>query len=267
MKNQSSRLLFFGGLLLLLAVIRIVAGSFQPSSVPAWEENDQEGVVQVLSSATARAFPTTERSKSAPSALITQTAQPAFDFSSPITSSHNSDSAPLAPENGESFLSLPVAERTLSPDQPGVPVRIVIPAIDLNAIVVPAKTRKILLQGDVFEQWVAPNSFAAGWISSSAFLGERGNTVITGHHNDFGEVFGRLVDIKEGDSILVFSSDLVYSYVVTNRMILPELDEPVSQRIENARWIGRSDDERLTLVTCWPKDSNTHRLILVARPN
>jgi sortase (surface protein transpeptidase) len=26
-----------------------------------------------------------------------------------------------------------------------------------------------------------------------------------------------------------------------------------------------TDDERLTLVTCWPADSNTHRLIIVAR--
>ena len=165
------------------------------------------------------------------------------------------------------FYQRQCSERTVTADQPGVPARIVIPAIDLNAIVIPAKTRKILLEGNVFEQWVAPFSYAAGWITSSAFLGESGNTVITGHHNDYGEVFGRLIDVNVGDSILIFSSDLVYSYVVTNRMILPELDVPVSQRIENARWIGRSTDERLTLVTCWPKDTNTHRLILVARPN
>ena len=37
-------------------------------------------------------------------------------------------------------------------------------------------------------------------------------------------------------------------------------------REENGRWIQPSDDERLTLVTCWPADSNTHRLILVAVP-
>ena len=36
--------------------------------------------------------------------------------------------------------------------------------------------------------------------------------------------------------------------------------------MENAAWIMPSEDERLTLVTCWPYTSNTHRLIIVARP-
>jgi LPXTG-site transpeptidase (sortase) family protein len=267
LKTLSSRLVLLGGLLLLLAAVRIAVGADRPTSAPAWEENDQEGVAQVLASATARLIPTLEPSRAvfSPVPLRTDTLP---NFALPTQPGlPKSGSLAQAPENGETFLSAPVEERTVTADQPGVPVRIAIPAIDLNASVIPAKTRKILLQGDVFEQWVAPSSYAAGWITSSALLGEIGNTVLTGHHNDYGEVFGRLIDVKEGDTILVFSSDLVYSYVVTNAMILPELDVPVSQRIENARWIGRSNDERLTLVTCWPKDTNTHRLILVARPN
>ncbi|HOG80388.1 MAG TPA: sortase, partial [Anaerolineaceae bacterium] len=49
-------------------------------------------------------------------------------------------------------------------------------------------------------------------------------------------------------------------------MILPERNQPVEQRIENARWIEPSVDTRLTLITCWPYESNTHRLVVVARP-
>ena len=37
-------------------------------------------------------------------------------------------------------------------------------------------------------------------------------------------------------------------------------------RLANARWIQPSEDERLTLITCWPYESNTHRLIIVALP-
>ena len=37
-------------------------------------------------------------------------------------------------------------------------------------------------------------------------------------------------------------------------------------RRANAQWIAPTDDERLTLVTCWPYISNTHRLIIVAKP-
>jgi sortase A len=40
----------------------------------------------------------------------------------------------------------------------------------------------------------------------------------------------------------------------------------VDQRLANALWIMPSKDERLTLITCYPYDSNTHRLIIVARP-
>ncbi len=49
-------------------------------------------------------------------------------------------------------------------------------------------------------------------------------------------------------------------------MILQERFVDVATRLDNARWLNRTDDVRLTLVTCWPKISNTHRLILVARP-
>ena len=38
------------------------------------------------------------------------------------------------------------------------------------------------------------------------------------------------------------------------------------QRVENAGWVLPTDDERLTLITCWPYESNTHRLVLVAKP-
>jgi LPXTG-site transpeptidase (sortase) family protein len=47
---------------------------------------------------------------------------------------------------------------------------------------------------------------------------------------------------------------------------LREAGESSKTRMENASWIGESNDERLTLVTCWPYESNTHRLIVVARP-
>jgi hypothetical protein len=43
-------------------------------------------------------------------------------------------------------------------------------------------------------------------------------------------------------------------------MILPERFEPLETRLENAQWILPSDDERITVVTCWPHDSTPHRV-------
>jgi sortase A len=45
-----------------------------------------------------------------------------------------------------------------------------------------------------------------------------------------------------------------------------EEGEKSAVRLENASWIAKTSDERLTLVTCWPYDTNTHRLVVVASP-
>jgi hypothetical protein len=72
------------------------------------------------------------------------------------------------------------------------------------------------------------------------------------------------LDNKEGDETVNGLADTQ----VRDRTgtIVPEKDQPLEVRRENARWIGPSNDERLTLVTCWPRHDNTHRLILVALP-
>lgn len=145
------------------------------------------------------------------------------------------------------------------------PERIVIPAINLDAPIIKAKSHLIKYQGYLFKQWLAPDEFAAGW-QSSATLGKPGNVVLNGHHNEYGEVFGGLVDLEVGDTIQVYSGSRVFNYEIANKMILPERDQPLSVRLANAQWIEPSTDERLTLITCWPKDNNTHRLIIVAVP-
>jgi LPXTG-site transpeptidase (sortase) family protein len=271
LNKNSMRLILIGILLLLLVSLRIITTSANLEDAPNWEQGDQEGVAQVLATVTARA--SLAQTQTPPTAnsgqQITQQNSAATPGANPIlgtTEPQNTASGANA-SNGEVFLApRPTGERIVEPGNPGIPVRIIIPAVGIDAPVIPSKSRKILIHADVFEQWVAPDMFAAGWITASALLGEKGNTVISGHHNDFGEVFGRLVDVNVGDTILVFSEETILSYKVTNRMILKEVDVPDDTRIQNARWIGHSDDERLTLVTCWPADSNTHRLILVAVP-
>lgn len=149
---------------------------------------------------------------------------------------------------------------------PSVPVRILIPSINLDAPVIPAPVDFETVAGKEFLQWFVPDEYAVGWHTTSAMLGEPGNTVLNGHHNAYGEVFVSLVDINEGDIIWVESDQSRYSYQVTNKMILPEKYEQLDVRMNNAQWIMPSVDERLTIITCWPYESNTHRLIIVARP-
>jgi sortase A len=146
------------------------------------------------------------------------------------------------------------------------PNRIVIPAIRLDAPVVTVGWHVEQVKGTAASVWDVPNQRMAGWLKTSAPAGKPGNTVLDGHHNINGEVFRYLVNLKPGDVIDLYASDVVYHYAVTEKHILPDRDQPMQVRIANARWIQPTDDERLTLVTCWPYTNNTHRLIIVARP-
>ena len=146
------------------------------------------------------------------------------------------------------------------------PNRIVIPAIGLDAPIVLAKHTIVTYDGERFPLWEVPDLFAAGWATNSAPLGVVGNTVLFGHHNTEGQVFKYLERLERNDLIVVYSDEKEFTYIVMLKMILPERNEPMDVKFQNARWILPSADERLTLLTCWPYTSNTHRLILVALP-
>jgi LPXTG-site transpeptidase (sortase) family protein len=146
------------------------------------------------------------------------------------------------------------------------PDRIVIPAINLDAPIVPIHYIHVIFNDQIYEQWIAPNYFSSGWQDTSALLGLPGNTVLNGHHNAYGMVFQHLIDLNIGDLITVYSGDQAYDYKIAAKMLLPERNQSIKVRLENARWIMPSTDERLTLITCWPADSNTHRVVIVAFP-
>lgn len=149
---------------------------------------------------------------------------------------------------------------------PDIPERIVIDKINLDAPLEIAESMNVSVDGKDVVQFLVPEKFAAGWHEGSAPLGVVGNTVVSGHHNAYGEVFKDLVNLEVGDTFILLSGKKEFDYVIANKMILPEKDEPLEVRLENGRWILPSKDERVTLVTCWPERTNTHRLIIVAVP-
>ena len=171
----------------------------------------------------------------------------------------------LLPDSSPANASAPsaLARKPTPADVAGaIPTRIVIPAIQLDAPIETVSWHVV----DGVSQWDVPDHFAAGWLTTSAPLGQSGNTALTGHHNIDGEVFRNLVKLKPGDRITIYSKDEPFYYEITMRKILPERGQPDDVRRANARWIQPTDDERITLTTCWPYTNNTHRLIIVAKP-
>jgi LPXTG-site transpeptidase (sortase) family protein len=168
----------------------------------------------------------------------------------------------LSPDLQDSAMRLPDPRPAPEPE---IPRLLWIPAIDLYTTVIPVDVELVEIDGVEYDQWTAPDEFAAGWHANSAPLGT-GNSVLNGHHNIYGEVFRDLVDLKEGDEIILYSDRAAHTYIVEERVIFPERFAKPEQRVQNAELITPTEDERLTLITCWPYESNTHRLVLVARP-
>ena len=161
----------------------------------------------------------------------------------------------------------PTPTPTSPPPAEEPPTRIVAPAIELDARVVPMGWEMVDHDGTLVSEWVVPKK-AAGWHINSALPGHEENVVLSGHHNIDGKVFRYVVDLEPGDEITLYVGDTPYTYLVAEKYILKESGMPLRTRKKNAQWIMPSGDERLTLVTCWPYEwpGNSHRVIVVARP-
>ncbi len=189
----------------------------------------------------------------------------------PLSILENLNVTPAVDQEGFAPIFIPTeaAIKEEIPQQPTtsyIPERLIIDEIGLDAPVELAKSIEVNVDGQAAIQFLVPEEFAVGWHENSAPLGVIGNTVLSGHHNAFGEVFKDLVDLEVGDKFTITSETKQFSYIIVNKMILPEKDQPLSVRLENGRWILPSKDERVTLVTCWPARNNTHRMIIVAVP-
>jgi sortase A len=168
----------------------------------------------------------------------------------------------------------PTATRALPTPSPAptrmpaaaAPTHIRIPAINVDAAVVEVRWQTFVdHRGNQITGWKVAD-YAAGWHFGSAFPGEPENCVISGHNNFRGEVFRDLYKLKPGDDIALYVGDDEYRYVVTDAFILKEQGESAEVQQANARWIAATGDERLTLVSCWPYLTATHRVIVICRP-
>ena len=145
------------------------------------------------------------------------------------------------------------------------PTRIVAKSINLDTPVIETGWVQVEKDGVMTNVWVVAD-YVAGWHENSSLPGEGGNIVLSGHHNIKGEVFRYIVDLEVGDTVSLFVDDQQYDYAVSDKFIVKDKGEPDSVRRANAKWIGPFNEERLTLVTCWPYNNNTHRVIVIAKP-
>jgi hypothetical protein len=180
------------------------------------------------------------------------------------------------------------AEPTTDPTPAGnLPVRLVIADLGIDAQVVQMGWKVEEVGGTRSSVWRLEDisNGLAGHLVNSALPGQPDNVVIAGHHNIEGQVFRSISDAWKDDGAEVLRENLQwrspalngrkvtlqdaagrqFTYVVEAMYKLADQDVPWEQRVENGRFMGPTGEPTLTLVTCWPSDSNTHRIVVVAR--
>lgn len=146
------------------------------------------------------------------------------------------------------------------------PARIVIPSIGVDSPIVEVGWSVIEGKDGKFRSEWDTADYAVGYHKTSGLPGNIGNIVLSGHNNIKGEVFKNLSAVEPGDTITLYADGYKYDYKVENAFIVKEVGASEEQRRKNAQWIAPTSDERLTLVSCWPYWTNTHRVIVIAKP-
>ncbi|MBN1953814.1 MAG: sortase [Anaerolineae bacterium] len=202
----------------------------------------------------------TSRLQLVPAQNAAPAAAPAADETGPLLAATD---VPFAPAGVSSTATVP---RPVATAVFRSPTRIVLPAVGVDAVVVPSSWELVDVDGSTQRMWTVPEARLAGWHEDSAPLGIPGNTVISGHNWPQDAAFRDLYLTEPGDPVILYAGGTPFVYRVARVLLLPEAGQPLQVRQENARYIQPTSDERVTLVTCHPYGQLTHRLIVIARP-
>lgn len=188
--------------------------------------------------------------------------------------------AEVATVSAPTATTVPAATPVLA----SAPVRLTIPDLKIDVPVVEMGWRVVQTADGPRSDWVIPKN-EAGHHINSALLGDEGNVVISGHNNIYGEVFKPISfawdnasrvqvdsftdqsDILNGRTVELFdAAGQEFKYTIAAFYRLKDTSVSAEQRIANGRFMEPTDQAQVTIITCWPPTSNTHRLVVVAVP-
>jgi LPXTG-site transpeptidase (sortase) family protein len=144
--------------------------------------------------------------------------------------------------------------------------RVIIPRISKNVPVVRISTETLLRKDWAALENQIQSALQHGVVHypGTAYPGDKGNVVITGHSSyfpwdagRFKDVFALLHQVGVGDEIVVYQDQKKYKYVVYEKKVV---------RPSQVEVLTQDGDDRLTLITCTPVGTDLNRLIVLAKP-
>lgn len=156
----------------------------------------------------------------------------------------------------------PLVQPTASSSRP---IRIIIPVLNLDATVTEMQQNVVIENGAQVSDWQVPK-YDVGHAAGSANPGERGNVVMSAHNNLYTALFRKLYTMKAGDEITLYNAaGRSFLYRAAQSYIVQEVGVSFAQQVANAQVMLPTKDSRLTLISCYPENNNTHRAIVIAR--
>jgi len=142
-----------------------------------------------------------------------------------------------------------------------------IPALGIYSPVVPVGWQVDTTSATVADiaGWDSPGA-AVGWVLTSALPDQPGNIILYGHNNMYGAVFKDLWALKTGDAILLETGLGAWEYHVSRVDLLPIKGSGFDELAAYQGYLQSTGSPRLTVISCWPPESNTHRVVVIAEP-
>lgn len=158
-----------------------------------------------------------------------------------LPGAHQAPGSDAVPQHLQGLID-PMPALAIPTAAPGLPSRIVIGKLNVDAPVVEGDDEEALKMG-------------VGHRAASASPGQRGNMVLAGHNDVYGEVFRYLDRLVAGDTVVVYSGTESFEYTVRDTRIVEPDDVSVLQATQGPT---------LTLVSCYPYLIDTLRIVVIA---
>lgn len=135
------------------------------------------------------------------------------------------------------------AQIAIPTPSPTSPIRIEIPAINVDAPIVSGTSWEALRRG-------------VGHQDNTGMPGQRGNVVLAAHNDIFGEIFRYLDQLSPGDEVIIHTQTQRYVYVVQDTQIVQPEDTWVMDSTHNPT---------TTLISCYPYQVDNQRIVVFAQ--
>lgn len=176
----------------------------------------------------------------------------------------DSQVSPVSQAHANGPAIFPPASMSPTPAGPGIPLRLLIPSIGVNASI---EQVSIASNGDLATPSANPWT-DTGWYLNGPRPGEKGSAVIDGHLNRPGNspaVFWRLSNVRAGDEV-----DVLDSNGKRLRFRVTDIEYYTPQNAPYQLIFGNNSDKYLNLITCagdWipSQHQTTQRLVVYTK--